>query len=114
MHTSPAGQAWNSPHMQSGRISPGRMLHEIAVVGSQRRPQPLQLLNGERGSSVLDGRPSTFNGCVRGTQNVPQQRFASRSHELSHMLGGGPPSWFVPTHVPPEQDPEQALPHVPQ
>jgi hypothetical protein len=59
-HTSPGRHSAKSPHAHSGVLAPARMLHEIARSGSQRRPQPLQLLKGERGSIVLAGRPSTF------------------------------------------------------
>jgi hypothetical protein len=95
------------------------VLHEMAVIGSHRRPQPLQWLNGERGSSLLAGRPSTLSGCSRSTHVVPQQRSSEAQVGLQLPViiprsGRSPPSRPSPEHTPFEQLPVHGLPHAPQ
>jgi hypothetical protein len=112
--TSPSTHSPKSPHAHSGELAPARTLHEMARSGSHASPHPLQLLKGERGSVALVGRPSTFAGCVRSTQLVPQQRWLD-AHVGLHEPGGTLASLLGPVeHTPAPHVPEQTMPQPPQ
>jgi hypothetical protein len=102
------------PHEQLGPIAPVRVVHALARVMSQVRPQPLQLRN-----ELLE-RPSAPGATWRSTHVVPQQR-CDELHDGEHMPGGSPESSRPPsgsgppTHAADMHRPDgHATPHIPQ